>query len=555
MTENVCEGQGVRYETRLDITLKGGELKKQDGQLVVNGADEMLLRLVAATDYRGEQPSAKCDEYEALSDGISYEQIQEEHIEDYQSYFNRVTLQLPETEASLFATDDRIEAQQRGAFDPDLYAMYFQFGRYLLISSSRQGCLPANLQGIWADGLTPPWNADYHVNINIQMNYWLAEVANLSELHLPFLEFVGNLRENGSKTAQELYGVNGFTCHHTSDAWHFTTANGKPEWGMWPMGAAWAATHIWEHFLYTKDVEFLRSYGYDVMREAAQFLSEGMVKNPKTGKWITGPSMSPENVFITPSGERASVCMGPSMDLQIVHHLFSACIEASSLLNTDAKFAKKLQKQLDNLTPVEIASDGRILEWPDSTLKEAYPGHRHMSHLYGLYPSNQYNWNQTPEYMKAASEVLIDRLKHGGGHTGWSRAWMINFYARLLDGDQTWKNLNALLAHSTLPNMFDNHPPFQIDGNFGAAAGIAEMLIQSHTDEVNILPALPKDWDHGAVKGLCARGGFVVDMEWADNALVSVSVLSKLGGELKIRYQEQVKTFQTKVGEKIEIVF
>lgn len=555
MTEHIGEGHGVCYETRLTVTLKGGELKVQDGFMVVEGADEMLLRLVAATDYRGDQPAKKCAEYEALSDSLPFERIYEDHIKEYQSYFNRVSLQLPVTSASLFATDDRIEAQKREAFDPDLYALYFQFGRYLLISSSRPGCLPANLQGLWADGLTPPWNADYHVNINIQMNYWPAEITNLSECHLPFLDFIGNLRENGRKTAKELYGVNGFTCHHTTDAWHFTTANGKPEWGMWPMGAAWSATHIWEHYLYTGDIEYLKNYGYKVMREAAQFLSESMVKNPKTRQWVTGPSMSPENVFVTSSGDRASVCMGPSMDLQIVHHLFTACIEASTLLNTDSDFRKKLQNQLDNLTPVGIGADGRILEWSDESLQEAYPGHRHMSHLYGLYPSGQYNWSQTPQYMEAASEVLIDRLKHGGGHTGWSRAWIINFYARLLDGDKAWSNLNALLAHSTLPNMFDNHPPFQIDGNFGATAGIAELLLQSHTGEVAILPALPQDWDHGAVKGLCARGGFVVDIEWSAEGSVSVSALSNLGGELKLKYKDQLKTFQTTVGERIDVVF
>ncbi len=553
LKHHLNNGKGVQFEARAIITAPGGTLTAQGRQIKVDKANSMEIRLVAGTDYFGGEPKAICDSYEKSLDGKTYQDLLKDHIADYQSLFNRVSLELPVTEAAKFATDERVTAQRNGAHDPSLAALYFQFGRYLLISSSREGNMPANLQGIWADGEKPPWNSDYHININIQMMYWPAEITDLSECHLPFLEFVGKLRENGRKTARELYGAKGFTAHHTTDAWHYTTSFGLPEYGLWPMGAAWSSTHIWEHYLFTEDKTFLEEYGYPVMREAAEFLSSFLVKHPKTGKLVTGPSMSPENVFLAPDGTRASVVMGPAMDLQITRHLFEGVIRASEVLGTDQKFREKLKRQLNNLMPSAIGKDGLVLEWSFEDLKQALPGHRHMSHLYGLHPSNEFNWNETPEYMIASEKVIEDRLSHGGGHTGWSRGWIMNFYARLLDGNKIWDNLTELWAKKTYPNLMDAHPPFQMDGNMGSIAALAEMLLQSHTSEITLLPTLPDALPHGKVNGLIARGGFKVDMEWRKGRLVKATITSRLGNDARVRYGAKTVTFNMNKGETITL--
>ncbi len=497
----------------------------------------------------------------------SYNRLLDAHISDYRRLFARVDFSLEGDEdncdavkdrasgSAAYTTDELLKSAKEGSVKDELFKLYFDFGRYLLISCSREGGLPATLQGLWNKDMLPPWDCKYTININTEMNYWLAENCNLSECHEPLFSLIKKMLPNGQRTAKTMYGCRGFVAHHNTNIEGETSV--QDLWipgSYWVMGAAWLCTHQWTHYLYTGDKEFLRE-NFNIMREAAQFFLDFMIE--VDGYLMTCPSVSPENSYVLPNGEKGANGAGVTMDNQIIRDLFTQCIKAADILGVDDELNSQIKDALSRLLPTRIGSDGRILEWRED-YKEYEPGHRHISHLYGLHPSSQITMDGTPQLAEAARRTLEGRLSHGGGHTGWSRAWIINHYAKLWDGEAAYDNLCKLFTSSTYPNLFDMHPPFQIDGNFGATAAIAEMIVQSNEERIVLLPALPKEWKNGHLYGVRVVGNASVDISW-ENGDVKSAVLhaySDINKVLRLPFGEHKGEWNIicRAGESVELL-
>jgi len=560
--------RGTRFTANLQIQSVSGEITKTDSSLSLSGATEATIYVSMATSFNGfdKDPATKGLNNSTIAETqmnhakqTGWAEIKNQHVKDYQNYFKRVELKLAEKDLVNLPTDERLKRYAKGELDPYLETLYFQYGRYLLISSSRTPGVPANLQGLWNPYIQPPWSSNYTININAEENYWLAENTNLSEMHLPFLQFIGNLSTTGKITAKTFYNMPGWVAHHNSDIWAMSNpvgnfGNGDPVWANWAMGGTWASTHLWEHYLYTQDQNFLEQKAYPIMRGAAEFCLAWLVQD-SSGQLITSPSTSPENTFKMPNGFVGSTFYGGTADLAMIRELFLDILAAQKVLKNDNEFGAKINTALNNLHGYQVGKAGNLQEWYYDW-EDNEPKHRHQSHLYGLFPGNHVTVDKTPLIAAAAKKTL--EIK-GDETTGWSKGWRINLWARLKDGDHAYKMYRELLkyvapdetkenytnAGGTYPNLLDAHPPFQIDGNFGGAAAVAEMLVQSNTEYIELLPALPKAWPSGTIKGLKTRGNFEIEMSWTAGQVSNLKIKSTTQATAKVLMNGKIQIIKT----------